>query len=71
MAREFILKNTPYDQVQFVSHHQTEESYLFEYLTRDLYDRQVQLAIYINLSNQTISASIVTAKESIEAYLTK
>lgn len=71
MAREFIVKNTSYSQLQFVSEHQTEESYRFEYIVRDLYDREVQLAVYINFANKTISADVVIAKEPMAAYLPK
>lgn len=69
MARQFIVDKLPYEDAKFMSHHETDESYRFEYLAHDLYNREVQLSVYIDFFNKEISSGVILAKATTEEYM--
>lgn len=71
IARKFVVDNLPYDEVTFITFHETEESYRFVYTATDFYNRNIDLSVYMNFLNMEISAEVVLSQKSLYDFWPK
>lgn len=69
LAHKFAVDELPYDEIQFVTFHETNESFHFEYEAIDYHSRKVKLSVYLNCFTNELTAGVVLAKGQLEDYM--
>ncbi len=69
IGRRYILANFKYEEFQMVESRFTDQMYYLSYLAKDVYDRDVELAVTIDMLNRTISGGVVLHCDELQSYL--
>lgn len=69
IARRYIVANFKYEDFLMVDSRFADEIYYLTYIAKDFYDRDVEMAIIIDLLHQTITGSIILNKDELQPYL--